>query len=230
MDEIKGIVFDLDGVIFNISDAIKKAVEDAVEKYQIKVNIEDVLQEIALLIEKLQNYPVPQIILNSYDLLQVEFLQGMTFFKKLRVGIYLFNQFNKYKEDAEMYPGIDKLISNLAQTKKLAILTNNKNTHAEEVLKKFELDNYFPLIIGFNEVAEVKPSPEGINKILKEWNFQPNEVVFIGDMTTDVMAGKAGNVKMVAVYSGLARKESLKENQPDYFANDTQELLKIFGL
>ena len=54
------------------------------------------------------------------------------------------------------------------------------------------------LIIGFNEVPEVKPSPEGLNLILKKWNIKPSEAIFIGDMATDIQAGKAANVKTVS--------------------------------
>ncbi len=228
LSEIKGIVFDLDGVIFDVTGAIKKSIQDAVEKYKIQVNIDDVLQEMAHLIEDLQHYPIPKIILNSYDLLKVQFLEGMTFLKKLRVGIFIYNQFNKYKQDAKIFEGIAVLISKLSQNIKLAILTNNKNTHAEEVLKKFDLNKYFEMIVGFNEVTEVKPSPEGINLILDKWNIKPSEAVFIGDMSTDILAGKAANVKMVCVASGLAQKEDLLKHEPDILVNDTQELIKVF--
>lgn len=228
MGKIKGVIFDLDGVIFDIIGAIRQSIEDAVVKYKIETNIDDVLEEMAHLIEDLQHYPVPKIILQSYDLLKdIEFLKKLSFFKKVRVGIYIFNQFNKYKEDAQIYDGVFELISALSERVNLAILTNNKNTHAEEVLKKFGLDKFFKLIVGFNEVTEVKPSPEGINLILKNWNMKPEEAIFIGDMTTDVMAGKAANVNMVCVASGLASKEALLKHQPHIIVDNTKELQQL---
>ncbi|MGV9172202.1 MAG: HAD family hydrolase [Promethearchaeia archaeon] len=231
LNEYSGIIFDLDGVIFNIINAIQQAVEDAVEKYQIEVDIDEVLQEVAHLIEDLQHYPVPKIILKSYDLLKVNFLDGLSYFKKLRVGIYLFNQFNKYKEDARIYPEIDSIISSLSeQGKKLAVLTNNKNTHAEEVLEKYGLNKYFDLIIGFNEVNEVKPSPEGIQLILKKWGIEPSKAIFIGDMVTDIQAGKSAEVKMLCMTSGLASEEKIKEYNPDMVIKDTAHLKQVFGL
>ncbi|TFG09612.1 MAG: HAD family hydrolase [Promethearchaeota archaeon] len=230
IERIKGVIFDLDGVIFDIIDSIRQAVHDAVDKYKITVDIEDVLQEIAHLIEDLQNYPVPKIILNSYELLKVKFLNGLTFFKKLRIGIYLFNQFNKYKEDAGIFEGIDVIISGLSENKRLAILTNNKKEHAEDVLEKYNLKQYFESIFGFNEVEEVKPSPDGILKIINQWNLRPSEVIFIGDMTSDVLAGKAAKVKMIAVASGLASKKALEENNPDYIVDNTTELKQLLKL
>lgn len=230
LDKYKGIIFDLDGVIFDIVGSIKRAVEDGVSKYKLtKVSIDDTLQEIAHLIEDLQNYPIPEILLNSYDLLKLKFMEGISFIKKLRIGVYLYNQFNKYKEDAKLFDGIEDIISKLSDKVKLAILTNNKNTYAEEVLEKFDLKEYFDVIIGFNEVEKVKPSPEGIFKILEKWNLKPSEALFIGDMTTDILAGKAAQVKTICLASGLAPKEALLANSPDILVENTKQLKEIFG-
>ncbi|MFX1490505.1 MAG: HAD family hydrolase [Promethearchaeota archaeon] len=232
LEKYKGIVWDLDGTIYDISEAIRKAVDDSVEKYEMKVNTEEVMEEIAHLIEEIQNYPVPKIVLNSYDLLKVEFLAGISFFKKLRIAIFLFNQFNKYKEDeSTIFEGVDKLLSKMYKKKlRLAILTNNKSQYAEEVLKKFNLTKYFDTIIGFNDVSEVKPSPEGIQLILKKWKIKPSEAIFIGDMSTDVDAGIAANVKMVCVASGLAQKTTLQEHRPDILVDTTEELINLFDI
>lgn len=231
LDKYKGIIFDMDGVIYNISEAIEKAVDDSVEKYKMNVNISEIMEELAHLIEEIQNYPVPKILLNSYDLLQVKFLEGLSYFKKLRIAIFLFNQFNKYKDaESSIYPGIDDLIKKIYDKKlKLAIFTNNKSQYAEEVLEKFNLTKFFETIIGFNEVTEVKPSPEGIVKIIDNWKIKPSETIFIGDMTTDVDAGKSAKVKMVCVASGLAKKESLLEHNPDILVDNTEQLIKLFG-
>ena len=112
---------------------------------------------------------------------------------------------------------------------KLAILTNNKSQYAEEVLEKFNITKYFNPIIGFNEVSEVKPSPEGILKILDQWKIKPSEAIFIGDMTTDIEAGKSANVKMICVASGLAKKEILLEYNPDILVDNTEQLIKLFS-
>jgi HAD superfamily hydrolase (TIGR01549 family) len=231
LSDYKGIIFDLDGVIYDITEAIKKAVDDGIEKYQLEnVNRDEVMEEIAHLIEEIQNYPVPKILLNSFELLQVKFLEGISFFKKLRIAIFLFNQFNKYKEEeSTIFKGIDDLISKLAKDVKLAILTNNKSQYAEEVLEKFNLSKYFDLIIGFNDVTEVKPDPEGILKILDKWNLKPSDAIFIGDMTTDVDAGKAAKVKMICVASGLAQKQALREHKPDILVDNTESLIELFN-
>jgi HAD superfamily hydrolase (TIGR01549 family) len=230
LENYKGIIFDLDGVIYDITGAIKKAVEDVVEKYKMNVDKNEIMQEIAHLIENLQNYPVPEIILNSFDLLKVNFMQGMSYFKKLRIGIYLFTQFNKYKDaESTLFSGMDNLIEYLSKRKiKLAILTNNKSTYAEEVLQKYNLSKYFNCIVGFNDVSETKPNPEGIYLILKRWKMKPKDIIFIGDMTSDVDAGKTSKVMTICVASGLAQKIDLQNHNPDILVENTDELIKLF--
>jgi len=231
LDNYKAIIFDLDGVIYDITEAIDISVEDAIKKYTLNVKKDDIMQEIAHLIEEIQNYPVPQIILKSYDLLkEINALEGLKYFKKMRIAIFLFNQFNKYREDAKIFEGVDEIISKLSKKVKLAILTNNKSSYAEEVLEKFNLTNYFETIIGFNDVKEVKPSPEGLEKILKIWSLKPSDAIFIGDMTTDIQAGKAANIKTICVASGLAQKGTLMEQNPDILLDEVQDLSIVFDL
>ncbi len=231
INSYKGVIFDLDGVIFDVVGPIKQALQDALDKYQINTDVNQALEEIAHLLEELQNYPIPKIILKSYDFLQLKLFEGISYLKKLRIAVYIFNQFNKNKETAVIFEGIPEIVSKLCvKNIKLAILTNNKNTYAEDVLKKFNLNSFFELIIGFNEVeGKVKPNPDGILKILDQWKVKPSEVVFIGDMVTDILAGKAANVKTICVATGLALKDALMNQNPEILLNNILELRDILN-
>lgn len=231
LSKIKGIIFDLDGVIYNVGPSIRKAVQDGVEKYKMDVDIEGALQEIAHLLEDVQNYPLPQIILNSYNLLkEAKVFQGLSYFKKMRIVVFLFNQFNDYRKDAKIFDGIEELLAKLSKKVRLAVLTNNKSSYAEEILEKHNINKFFDTIIGFNDVNENKPSPEGILKILSKWKLKDEDVVFIGDMTSDILAGKAANVATISVATGLAKKEALKELKPDVLINEPKELKTVFNI
>ncbi len=231
LSTVKGIIFDLDGVIYDVGPSIRKAVEDGVEKYKMNIDLDNALQEVAHLLEDVQNYPLPQIILNSYNLLKdASFFEGLSYFKKMRIVVFLFNQFNEYRKSAKLFEGIEGLLSSLSKKTKLAVLTNNKSTYAEEILEKYNIKKYFNVIVGFNDVNENKPSPEGILKILKKWNLNNDNAVFIGDMTSDILAGKAAKVKIVSVATGLAKKNALKELNPDILIDEPKELKTVFNI
>jgi beta-phosphoglucomutase-like phosphatase (HAD superfamily) len=60
LEDFDLIIFDMDGVILNIFDAIKHAIEDTVTKYKLNIVIDDIMGEMATLIEKVQCVPIPK--------------------------------------------------------------------------------------------------------------------------------------------------------------------------
>lgn len=232
VDEFDLIIFDMDGVILNIFDAIKQATLDMLEKYNINAKYEDILSEMALLIEKLQAIPIPKIVLNAKELLQVSFIEEETVLKKLQIAAYMYSQFKKYKVDSSIYPGIERIIEYINASKKpIAMLTNNKKNYALESLKKFHLDQYFDQIIGFNEAGKLKPEPDGLLKLIEHYSVKdPQRVLFIGDMVTDCQAADGAKVKVLGIASGLCKYDDLKRENPDYLVNDVAEFGRILGI
>ena len=49
-------------------------------------------------------------------------------------------------------------------------------------------------------------------------------------MTTDIQAGKAANIKTICVASGLAQKETLREQNPDILLDNVQDLSLLFDI
>ena len=88
---------------------------------------------------------------------------------------------------------------------------------------KYDLTKYFKLIYGFNEVSETKPSPEGVLKIMEELKINKNSTIFVGDMTSDVKAGKAAEVFTIAVATGLVPKERLGLENPNLLFSGIDE-------
>ncbi|MHA1727098.1 MAG: HAD family hydrolase [Promethearchaeota archaeon] len=234
LKNIKLIIFDMDGVILDIVGSVKKATRDAVNKFsEIKVKDPDeILEELAILIEKIQTIPIPRIILRAKELINVSFVEDITVLKYLEIGAHIYTKFKKYKQtEANIYDGIEKLIKFLSKKrKKLAILTNNKKSYAIETLEKHGLEENFNEILGYNEVKNVKPDPEGLLKILEIEGIDPNNALFVGDMISDAQAGKRAGVKTICVVSGLSKKEDLENENPFMIVNNTTELARVFGL
>jgi len=91
-------------------------------------------------------------------------------------------------------------------------------------LEKRQLTKYFDEIFGFNEVEKTKPDPEGLIKLMQKFKVNPNQCVFIGDMVTDILAGRAANIKTISISSGLVAKEKLINENPALIVNDIMEL------
>ncbi len=230
VDNIDAVIFDLDGVVFDVTESIRKAAHDAIEKYNLDSTVEETLGDLFHLIEQLQSVPIPRIILNSYDLLQIPVLEGISLIKRLRILMYFYSRYREYKDEAHLFPGIPKLIEGLFKRDiKLAIVTNQKRDYAYEVLEKKALGQFFEGIIGYNEVEKVKPDPEGILKAIEAVKGEKKDrIVYVGDMLTDIQAGKAAGVKTMAVSSGLVSGEKLKAENPQYFVEDPAKLYDAF--
>jgi HAD superfamily hydrolase (TIGR01549 family) len=232
LDGVKLVILDLDGVIFDIIDAIRQSAADGIEKYQLKTTIEETMADLARLIEILQATPIPKIVLDSYELLKIPALEGYSLIKRLQIALYFYARFREYKDSASIFPRIDEIIKGLADRAiNVAVFTNQKASYAREVLERFNLAEFVTQIFGFNEVSKTKPDPEGILKLMEVNDIKdPQQVVYVGDMITDVEAGLAAQVKTIAVGSGLVAKEKLQDAQPTYFVNDIPELAELFEI
>ncbi|MBN2150021.1 MAG: HAD family hydrolase [Candidatus Lokiarchaeota archaeon] len=238
--KVKFIVFDFDGVLFNGLEAIERGVKSGIEKHGLKVDFKQAVDEIAALIQKLMSIPIPKIILQSYTLLKdLTFLEGMSYFKKLQAGLSIYQQYLKEVENMRIYDGVDEMLSILAgRGIKFAILTSGMKASVLEKLKKFGIDQYFPeeLVIGAGDVTpgHVKPDPEGIEVIVKRAGIRPlvdgNGVVMVGDMHTDIEAGRRAfegkGVKTVGILSGYDSK--LASSGADLVLETTTQLLNQF--
>ena len=235
LKDIKLVIFDHDGVILDIVESVRKATIDAVNKFkEITAEPDEILEELAHLIEKIQTIPIPKMVLQANELFNVSFVGDITILKKLEIGAFIYTRFKEDLKTAKIYDGIGELIRYLAKKgKKLAVLTNNKKSYAMETLNRLNVMKFFneKSIIGYNEVKKIKPDPEGLLKIM-ELNGIKNhdEAIFIGDMTSDAKAGRNANIRTICVYSGLSKKQALKNEKPFMFANSTEELAQIFGL
>lgn len=75
---------------------------------------------------------------------------------------------------------------------RMAIFTN-RSTSVGELLRYFGVEHFFhPVKTAAN--APPKPNPEGLYQILAEWNLPPGSIAFLGDSKVDEMAAKGAGV------------------------------------
>jgi len=64
---------------------------------------------------------------------------------------------------------------------------------------------------------------------LKERNFDPQSVFYVGDETRDVEAARKAGVKTIAVTWGFNGEDILKKQKPDYLARRPEELIALLN-
>ena len=240
-DKVRFIIFDFDGVLFNGLEAIQLGVREAVQKHGLDVDFDRAVNDIAALIQDLMPMPIPKIVLSSYTLLgKVEFLKEKSFFKKLQIGLSVYQSYLKHVEDMALFDGTGEMLE-ILQGKgiRFAIFTSGTRASVMEKLERCNAARYFSedMIIGAGEVSpgRVKPDPQGIEIIFEKAGLSRDlldqgGIVMVGDMYTDIEAGKSAfggkGVKTVGIKSGYDAR--IVDAQPDLLLEKTTQLLASF--
>ena len=78
------------------------------------------------------------------------------------------------------------LLEKLKKKYRLATLTTISKEWLEYKRKKFNLDNYFEIIVSSGESGFVKPDKRAYDLILKKLNIDPAECIFIDDLEVNL--------------------------------------------
>ncbi|MFX1567862.1 MAG: HAD family hydrolase [Promethearchaeota archaeon] len=200
---IKAIVWDLDGTLIHFKIDYIKARRTA--------------------IRILKNYGVPKRLLTvNISILENmksarEFFnkEGLTQKKINEIIEEVDNEIIKIEyeaaQNATMIDGIDKVLE-FAKNKKLkqAIFTFNTRRNAEISLEKANLLQYFNLIVGRDNITNLKPHPDHLNHICKILKVNPDEILVIGDNIRDIEAAINVGAYSIGTHTRLAKVETLQ--------------------
>ncbi len=230
INNTKAIVFDWDGTLYNNTVAIKAAMKDVLEEYNINYPLNEAVKQAFDIIEGIDSSNMSKVILNAYRISDnIPFLKDLQYIDKLKLILKLYINYKHYISKSQLYAGADKVVELLSKKFDLVLLTNENKQEILETLKKLNLDNYFKSIITLDEVKNPK-SPETIQHIVYKLKYTPEEVVYIGDLYADIIAAKKANVKSIAVNNGLISPELLCAEGAEAVCNHVTDLTKIFDL
>lgn len=118
------------------------------------------------------------------------------------------------------------------------IVSQNSSKIIKNNLVKFNLEKYFDVIVGYEEVDfnKQKPNPEGLLTCISELTNLRNDssVIYIGDHATDIECAHLANEKVgrKIVISILLNKNLITfvkgwEYKPDFIAHRPEDILEI---
>ena len=127
-------------------------------------------------------------------------------------------------DKAMLYPGTREMLETLKGLK-MAIVTNKTEELSRKILRTFELDKYFDMVVAVDTIAERKPSPVPVMHVLSAFNVPAEDAIIVGDSTIDIETGKASFVKTVAVTHGYGRTGF--QEDADFVIGSLPELIDI---
>lgn len=198
------LIFDMDGVLVDVTDSYRSAIIASVKE----ICGAEVTQA------DIQRYKNRGHSNNDWDLtLEIAREHGssiareevITIFQRIYLGENCTGMISR--ERWLPRPG---LLERLAVKFRFALFTGRESWEAKFTLGKFVPQMTFDPIIGMHEVSREKPDPEGMLKIIGQ--VEPAEVFYIGDVMDDFRAAQAAGVPFIGVVkSGNGVRDELGE-------------------
>jgi len=204
----KVIIFDFDGTIADTVDSLVTIANRLAREFgYIPINS----QELALL----RNLTAREIIKYSgVSLFKIPFLV-----KKVK------GELKHNIHELHLINGIKAALVELHdQGYHLGIITSNSQENVHEFLKCHKLDNLFDFIYSG---VTIFGKTTIINNVLRQKQFKPEAVIYVGDETRDVESAKKANIKVIAVSWGFNSSEALGKQNPDFLIHDPSELVSV---
>jgi len=200
---IRAVVFDVDGVILDSTQAIFTNFQETAKRLGVRVPADNEIR-------KLLGQP-------SSINLRILFGDNPETRK-------IYDEVNKVTHSSL------KLVANaeiaLRQVKlKKAIVTSKRLASLKDQLRNYLA--YFDAIVTPEDTVKQKPDPEPLLLACKRLGFPPNEVIYIGDALRDLETSRNARIAFVAfAYTGATREEFSKAGA-DSIIDSLLELNKI---
>ncbi len=205
---IKGVIFDLDGTLIDSFHAIMEGFNSTLPHYGLnKLNISETKALVGLSLED-----------TFSNLLGKEHADEATsLFRKRYKDVYL--------EKTSPMPHANKTIKALNNDGyKIGVATNKHGGFSRNIIDHLGWSDAMLTVVGDGDIPSCKPSPDMIEKNLKDMSVSKDEVIFVGDSPVDMETGRNAGVFTVAVPTGHHSGEDLKEAGAMALISDLSEL------
>ncbi|MEJ2279290.1 MAG: HAD family hydrolase [Candidatus Lokiarchaeota archaeon] len=228
--QITGIIFDWDGTLLDISAPLRNSVEEGFKDK--KIDIDHTIKEIGAVMESIQGFPMTKIILQSHDIVKyINAFKGMSFMSKLQLATKIFSKYLEYEKDAPLFPEVETLLKHLSKDLDLYVVSHSQTKNIINHLEKHNLKKFFKGIFGADNLPVLKPDPKVFHPVMRNYKpFHGDDFIVIGDMPTDIEAGREAGIWTIGITSGISDKEVLKHSKPDLIISSLAELLDLFGI
>jgi phosphoglycolate phosphatase len=226
---IRGIIFDFDGTLLDIREPLQRSIEEVYQAKNINADISSTIEEIGALMETIQGYPLPKILLESYEMFKyITSLKSLSFFKKLEIAIKIFTKYLTYAKEAPLFPNTVEILKKIKKSFDLFIVSHNQTRNVNEHLEKENIKSFFKGIYGADELPALKPDPKALTPIFNSYKSSKlKEFIMVGDMPSDIEVGREAGIWTVAIASGVSSKQTLSEFKPDILVESLDEFLNI---
>ena len=201
-DQLKGVVFDMDGVIIDSEPNHYRAICEAIGS-KMTLSYDDFLSRFAGRDERYAMGEMAKELGIEYD---EELFQKWSQTKSEAYAQFV-------SENAEPMPGAVDFVSTVARSFPVGLATGSRRsdvTTALRVLAGGRLEDVFQTIVTSDDVPKPKPHPATYAKAVENLGFQPKECVAFEDSPNGILSAKGAGLRVVGI-SAMHGAEKLGE-------------------
>ena len=219
MKNIKAIIFDAYGTLFDVNSAAEKCKDKIGEKWERFANFWRTTQLEYTWLRSLMN--------RHKDFWQITEDSLDKSIKVFNIDPSMRNELLNLYKILSPYKEVPETLKTLKEKKfKLAILSNGTPSLLDELVKSNHLDNLFDDIFSIEQVGVYKPSSRVYDLPIKKYNINKSEVAFLSANTWDVSGG--GNYGYQSIW--VNRNNNIFDNldfKPKYQITDLNKLIQL---
>ena len=219
MKNIKAIIFDAYGTLFDVNSAAKKCKDKIGDKWESFANYWRTTQLEYTWLRSLMNRHK-----DFWKITEDSLDKSMKAFK---IETSMRSELLNLYKILSTFPEVKDVLNNLKEKNyKLAILSNGTPSLLNELVKSNNLDNIFDDIFSIEEVGIYKPHSKVYDMPIKKYKIQKNEVAFLSANTWDVSGG--GNYGYNSIW--INRNNNIFDNLDYKPKNEVKNLSQLLDI
>ena len=219
MKNIKAIIFDAYGTLFDVNSAAEKCKDKIGDKWERFANYWRTTQLEYTWLRSLMN--------KHKDFWQITEDSLDKSMKAFKIDCSMRNELLDLYKILSTFPEVKKVLKNLKEKDyKLAILSNGTPALLNELVKNNNLDNMFDDIFSIEEVGIYKPDSKVYDMPIKKYQIQKEEVGFLSANTWDVSGG--GNYGYSSIW--INRNKNIFDNLDYKPKNEVKSLEQLLDI
>ena len=219
MENVKAIIFDAYGTLFDVNSAAEKCKDKIGDKWERFANFWRTTQLEYTWLRSLMD--------RHKDFWQVTEDSLDKSMKVFDIDPSMRNELLNLYKVLSPFEEVPETLKTLKEKKfKLAILSNGTPSLLDELVKSNNLDNLFDYIFSIEQVGVYKPSSRVYDLPIKKYNINKSEVAFLSANTWDVSGG--GNYGYQSIW--VNRNNNIFDNldfEPKYQITDLNKLIQL---
>ena len=219
MKNIKAIIFDAYGTLFDVNSAAEKCKDKIGDKWEGFANYWRTTQLEYTWLRSLMNRHK-----NFWQVTEDSLDKSM---KTFEIDSSMRNELLDLYKKLSTFPEVKEVLNNLKKKDyKLAILSNGTPALLNELVTSNNLDNIFDEIFSIEEAGIYKPNSKVYDLPIKKYQIQKYEVAFLSSNTWDVSGG--GNYGYSAIW--VNRNKNFFDNLDYKPKNEVENLKQLLNI